>query len=46
MAAKWNDDTRSLWQGKGKDVCGDPLTEADRALKKDKENEAAETSCK
>jgi hypothetical protein len=43
MAAKWNNDTRSAWQQKGKEACGDLLKEAVKALKKAKERKAAET---
>jgi hypothetical protein len=46
MAAKWNDDLKSLWQQKGKDSCGYLLKEADRAPERARKQEAAGTSLK
>jgi hypothetical protein len=46
MAAKWNDDLKSLWQQKGKVSCGYLLKEADRAPERARKQEAAGTRLK
>jgi hypothetical protein len=43
MAAKWNEDMVSAWEKKGWSVCGTLIGEADVALRKAKDKEAAET---
>jgi hypothetical protein len=45
MAAKWDKETASTWEKKGKDVCGNFLREAEAALKKAKEREARKQDC-
>jgi hypothetical protein len=43
MAAKWDEDMVSAWRKKGWSMCGTLIREADAALRKAKDKEAAET---
>jgi hypothetical protein len=44
MTANWDDDLKSMWQLKVRDACGELLTEADKALKRAREQETAENN--